>query len=62
MRTQWITYNQAAERLHVSVRTIRRYVAEKRLVVRRINRRNILIAYPFRWRLFDGRTLPPLPF
>lgn len=47
MATRYITYNEAADRLCVSIRTVRRYVAEGRLAARRISRKTVLIPFPF---------------
>ena len=48
MASRLVTYNEAAALLCVSIRTVRRYVAEGRLAVRRISMRTILVPYPFR--------------
>lgn len=48
MASRLITYNEAAERLCVSIRSIRRYVAEGRLAARRISYKTVLVCYPFR--------------
>jgi hypothetical protein len=48
MASRLITYNEAAAILGVSIRSIRRYVAEGLLAVRRINARTVRVRYPFR--------------
>jgi len=48
MASRLITTNEAAERLCVSIRSIRRYIAEGRLAARKITRKTVLVHYPFR--------------
>lgn len=48
MASRLVNYNEAAVLLGVSIRTVRRYVAEGRLKVRRISRKTVLVCYPFK--------------
>lgn len=47
MASRYLTYNEAADRLCVSIRTVRRYVADGRLAARKLSRKTVLIPYPF---------------
>ena len=45
---QYLSYNEAATRLRVSVRTVRRYVSLGRLAVKPMSERVKLVLFPFR--------------
>ena len=61
MASRMITYNEAAALLCVSVRSVRRYVAEGRLAVRKISRKTVLVCYPFRAPSGKAFSLPQSP-
>lgn len=45
---QYLSYNEAATRLRVSVRTVRRYVALGRLAAKAMSAKTKLVLFPFR--------------
>ena len=61
MASRLITYNEASDILGVSIRAVRRYVAEGRLKVRRINARTVRVYYPFRNPQNGRFSLPDSP-
>lgn len=45
---QYLSYNEAATRLRVSVRTVRRYVSLGRLAAKTMSAKTKLVLFPFR--------------